>query len=309
MSIFDRITKGRVKKPLFMSMYSGPGVGKTEFGASFPKPLFFDFEESTHNIDVERIDNITSFEDVMDGLHEILECEVGAFQFKSIIVDTIDELERLMHVYIAEAAGKQTIDHIGWQKGYDQAVNLWAKFIAVCRQIRDKHNIHFVFLAHSFTKYKTELEKETTWTRYSMNLHKKAADFIFGQVEMVLFAKKEVSFKKDSEGQIHAKDTDKRTLCTSLSAHYDAKNRIGLPPTLPMPYKNGFEVLWNAYEKAFNETAESVHKECTDLVKKIKDEKKVKEILSFIDTEKNKNDITVMRSSLASIKKIVEGQK
>lgn len=299
MSILNNVKKGKVKKPLFLCLYSGPGVGKTDFGASFPKPLFFDFEESTHNIDVDRLDNLKDFSEVMTALTEILEHDPGALEFKSIIFDTIDELERLMHNHIAQDNGKKSIDHIGWQKGFDYAVNLWADFISICRQIRDRHNIHFVFLAHSSHKSKDDIEKEESYMRNTINLHKKAVSFVFGAVEMVLFAKKDVKFTKDSEGKTYAKDSSKRTLCTSLSAHYDAKNRIGLPPLMPMPVKNGFNVIWTAYESAFSETAEQVFQKCLKAIEKVKDEAIKKQMTDYVNA--NKTDLAIMRNSLIRI--------
>lgn len=303
MSIFNKIKSGKIKKPIFCILYSGPGVGKTDFGASFPKPLFFDFEESTHNIDVKRIDNLTKFHEVMDGLNEILSKATGELEFKSIVFDTIDELERLMHVSIAQENGKKSIDHIGWQKGFDYAVNIWADFISVCRQIRDKHNIHFLFLAHDAHKSRQDIEKEETYMRNTINLHKKAISFMFGAVEMVLYAKKEVKFKKDDEGNTYAVDSDKRNLCSSLSAHYDAKNRIGLPSIMPMPVKNGFSVLYSAYEKEFNRTPEELEKICIELADKIEDKSKKDQIKAYIT--QNKSDIEILRSCRIRINEIL----
>jgi len=307
MSILEKVKRGRVKKPLFMCLYSGPGVGKTDFGASFPKPLFFDFEESTHNIDVDRIDNLQRYSEVRDGLHEILNSEPGTLEFKSIVFDTIDELERMMHVQIASDAGKKTIDHIGWQKGFDYAVNLWAEFIGICRMIRDKHNIHFLFLAHSAHKSKDDIEKEQTYMRNTINLHKKSAAFVFGAVEMVLYAKKDISFKKDAEGNVFAKDSSKRSLCTGLSAHYDAKNRLQLAPIMPMPVKNGFAVIWTAYERAFSQTPEQAIAECKKAMEKVKDEKIKVEMVNYID--KNKTDIMKIRTALLRINEIIGEQE
>lgn len=307
MSIFQKIKKGRVKKPLFCILYSGPGTGKTGAGASFPDPLFFDFEESTHNIDVERIDNITEFQDVMNGLDEILNEKAGSLPFKSIIFDTIDELERLMHNHIASENGKKSIDHIGWQKGFDYAVNLWADFISTCRLIRDKHHIHFLFLAHDAHKSKQDIEKEETYTRNTINLHKKAISFMFGAVEMVLYAKKEVKFKKDSEGNTYAIDTDERKVYCTLSAHYDAKNRIGLPSSLPMPPKGFFSVLWKAYETEFNRTPDDLEKQCLKTLESVKDPAKKEQIKSYIGA--NNKDIEILRSCLIRINEIIGEQQ
>ena len=297
MSFFTKGSSGRIQKPLFMALYSGPGIGKTDVGASFPKPYFFDFEESTHNIDVKRHRPL-SFDEIMEDLEEIRD-ESEIKDFKSIIFDTIDELERLIHKQVAFDKDKASIDDIGWQKGFGLAVNKWADFISICREIRDKHNIHFCFLAHSFTTLKADIEKGLSYSRYSMALHKKAADYIFGQVEMVLFAKKDIALRQTADEKVIVKDLDKRILYTNLSALYDAKNRIGLPPELPMPHKDTFNVLWNAYNKAFNDTAESVYKECIEEIKGVKDDALRKQMMDYCN--QNINDVDILRSTLKRI--------
>lgn len=296
MSFFDKGTKGRVKKPLFMALYSGPGLGKTDFGASFPSPYFFDFEESTHNIDVQRHRPL-SFDEIMDDLTEIRDLDEKP-SFKSLIFDTIDELERLIHKQVAFDKDKASIDDIGWQKGFGMAVNKWADFISLCREIRDKHQIHFCFLAHSFDMTTTNIENGLTYSRYSMALHKKASNYIFGQVEMVLFAKKDIALKQVDDKTV-AKDLDKRILYTNLSALYDAKNRIGLPAQLPMPQKKGFDILWSAYLTAFNETPETLYKKCMDEIKGVQKEELKKQMTDYV--EANKKDLSILRSTLQRI--------
>lgn len=297
MSFFDKRSNGRKKKPIFMCLYSGPGIGKTDFGASFPSPHFFDFEESTDSIDVSR-SRPTSFTELMMDLAEIRDAE-DVKGIKTLVFDTIDEQERLIHKHVAKEAKKAHIENIGWQKGYDMAVNHWADFISICREIRDKHHIHFVFLAHSTGRSHTDLEQGESFSRHAMCLHRKAAEYVFAMVEMVLFAKKDIAIYKDGD-KITAKDVDERILCTSLSAHYDAKNRIGLPSVMPMPYKNGFQVLWSAYNKAFNETPEQVYSECCELIKKVKDDKTRNSMQEYCD--KFKTDLAILRSALQKIK-------
>jgi hypothetical protein len=307
-SIFKKKTKGKIKKPLFAALYSGPGIGKTDFGKSFPAPLFFDFEESTHNEEVNRIDGILSYDEFYCGLQEILEEDVGSdnIDFKSIIIDTCDELERLIHNKIAEDAEKESIENIGWQKGYDLAVNYWSKIVSILRRIRDKHGTHTLFISHAAKITFKNFEKEASYQKYAMGIHPKASNYLFGQVEMVLFAKKEVSIKKDRDGNVFAKDSDRRVLCTSLSALYDAKNRVGLPPTLPMPVSNGFDTVWGAYNKAFDFTPKQVIEEAMELVKEIKDEKTRTDIMKFL--KDNDKHITKLKVGLNRIKTIVGEQ-
>lgn len=306
MSFFERGTRGRVKKPLFVALYSGPGIGKTSFFASFPKPYFFDFEESTHNIDVMR-HRPSSFSQVMDDLEEIYN-ESKITDFKSLIFDTVDELERLMHRQIASDKGKDSIDDIGWQKGYNNySIDKLHDFISLCREIRDKHNIHIGYSAHAQSTVKIDLEKGLSYNRYSMALHRKAAEYLFGQVDIVLFAKKDMALRQTSDERVIAKDLNKRILHTNYSALYDAKNRIGLPDTLPMPQDKGFNVLWAAYNKAFDATPESLYQECLAEMKGVKDEKLKKQMSDYCEI--NKADLSIMRSTLQRIKDIKKEQK
>ncbi len=309
MSFFQKITRGRIKKPLFMVLYSSGGVGKTQVGHSFPDPFFYDFEESTHNIDVKR-HRPTDFEEVLTDLQEVLD-EKEITDFKSIIFDTVDELERLIHKHVAKDKKKNSIEDIGWQKGYDIAITYWAELISLCRQIRDKHKIHFCFLAHSFDRSSTYIENGESYLRHSMALHKKAADFLFAQVEMVLFAKKDIAIKIKDDRAI-VRDLETRKVYTNLSAHYDAKNRVGLPPEMPMPYFDGvgnnrglFHVVYDAYNKAFTETPEVVLKECLDQIPNVQDEALREQMSSFV--ESNKTDLSVLRATLVKINSYIKG--
>lgn len=277
-------------------------VHNTSAAATFPNPHFFDFEESSHSLDVSRT-RPTSWDEIYKDLMDIRDSQnpvdpIRKQTIQTLVFDTIDELERLIHAKVAESKGKQDIGDIGWQKGFDAAVNYWAKLISITRDIRDRHNMNIVFLAHSFSKSKTDLEKEAYFARYQMALHPKASDYIFGQVEMVLFAKKEIAFKTVDD-KTFAKDLKTRVLCTSLSAYYDAKNRIGLPDTLPFPKDNMYQILKDAYEKAFNETPGTVLKECLLELKDIDAEKRA---VIENDLKQYKDDISSLREALKHIK-------
>ena len=284
-SFFNTITSGKIRKPLFMALYTRPSVGKTDFGASFPDPFFFDFEESTHNIDVKR-KRPESWEQLMDDLLEIRDAQ-KITQFKSIIFDTIDEMERLIHNSVADYRNKDFIQDIGFQKGFELSITYWANLVSVCRQIRDKHNLHFLFLAHAKEMIKSDRETGMDYYRYSMALHHKAADYIFGQIEMVLFAKKEVKLIKKDD-RILAKDSERRVIYTQLGAMWDAKNRIGLPAQFEMPTRGGFQIIWAAYEKAFGETEDAVYNECLKEIEGVTDEKLKADMTAFVEANKTK---------------------
>lgn len=304
MSFFTDLSSGKIKKPLFMALYTRPSVGKTDFGASFPDPAFFDFEESTHNINVKR-KRPTSWDELMGDLDEILRRD-KITEFKSLVFDTIDEMERLIHKAVAEYRKKEFIQDVGFQKGYELSVNFWADFISILREIRDKHQIHILLLAHAKEAIKSDRETGLDYYRYSMSLHHKAADYIFGQVEMVLFAKKEVRLIKQDD-RVLAKDSEKRFIYTNLGAMWDAKNRIGLPSQFEMPSRGGFSIIWRAYEKAFNENEETVFHECLEEINGVIDDKARQDMTAYC--EANKSVLANLRAARERIKKIKGDQK
>lgn len=302
MSFFDKIQSGVIYKPFFILFYSEPGIGKTDFARSFPDPFFFDFEESTHMINVKRHRPL-SFQEILNDLDEIY-ARPKITEFKSIIFDTADEMERLIHWLVAEDEKKTNIKKVGWNKGYDYAIDYWALLISKCRLIRDKHQIHFIFNAHSQNFNKTDSELEATFNKTTMALNKKAASYLFGQVEMVLYGKKEVAIKHLEE-KTFAKDLGTRVMCTQQNVGWDAKNRIGLPSVMPMPFGNGYNVLKEAYEKSKEETPEKVHTECIRLIEKIQEKEDHQSIREFCDS--HKENIAMLRMCLEKIKIRVGG--
>ena len=99
-------TSGKVKKPFMMGLYSDPGIGKTDFANSFPKPYFFDFEESSHNIDVRRY-RPTSWLDLINGLTHFYNKKAPQDEVKTFVFDTCDELQRLIFDDVAKAKRMQ----------------------------------------------------------------------------------------------------------------------------------------------------------------------------------------------------------
>ena len=110
---------------------------------------------------------------------------------------------------------------------------------------------------------------------------------------MVLFAQKDVAIKYLEDGTAVIKDLETRTIYTSLSATYDAKNRIGLPKSLKMPINNAYSVLMNAYNKAYDQTAEDLFKICENLLTKIEDKSESDPIREYCVLNKDNKIIVI----------------
>lgn len=299
MSLLNQVVSGFVKKPLFILLHSGKGVGKTTFGASAPQPLFFDFEESTDSMNVNRV-YPRSFEETMDTLVEIEQAKAGSLPYKALVFDSADRMEALLHKTVAQDSGKTDINDIGYKQGFVYALDYWQKFVNLTKAIRDKHQMHIIILCHSTVKKFEDPVANSAYDRFEIKLHHKAADLLTELSEVVLFAKKDVAIKTE-RGQAKGKATDfpERYLYTQLHAAYDAKNRIGLPAKILMPENGAFDILWDHYEKASGETPEDVHKQCCEAIKRVMDEETRKTMKDYVD--QNKSNLNTLRQALDRI--------
>lgn len=308
MSLLDNSTSGKIDVNPMLAYYTLAGCGKTTFAASFPRPGFIDFEEGSYDFDLARRWEPESWTDLIKLLKEIHGAPKGGLDIESLVFDTADAIEVRMHIQLAEDAEKESIEDIGWQKGYQIALSYWAELIKICKQIRKKHNLWIVFLAHAVPIKREDLHLGARFSRYGMNLHPKASEYLFSQLDLVMFGKQDVSFKKQKgKDLLVAKDEKDIIAHTRLSCHWDAKNRYGLPERIVMPVRNGFTMLKSFIDKAKTETSEVVEQECYAAISRVKDQSLAKEMVAYVAHQAKIKDVRVMRNALDIIQdKIME---
>jgi hypothetical protein len=103
----------------------GPeGIGKSTLAAQFPAPVFLDTEGGTHHLDVARLPAPKSWDDVTRA---ITAPATEAHDFKTLVIDTIDWLEKLLVDYVCKQANKASIEDFGYGKGYVVLAEEFAK--------------------------------------------------------------------------------------------------------------------------------------------------------------------------------------
>jgi len=97
-------------------LYGRPKIGKSTFCANFPDALFIATEPGLNHLSVFKV-SVNNWEKFLAVCKEIAE---GKHQFKTIIIDTIDNLVMYCNEYICQ---QNDIDHIsdmpmgkGWAK-------------------------------------------------------------------------------------------------------------------------------------------------------------------------------------------------
>jgi hypothetical protein len=113
-------------------------------------------------------------------------------------------------------------------------VDEWRRFLAALERLQAAKRMHVVMLAHS--QIRTFKNPEgPDYDRYAIKLNDKAAGPLKEWVDALLFARHQELAHQEKK-KVRGVSTGARLLHTERSAAYDAKNRYGLPPELPLSW-------------------------------------------------------------------------
>lgn len=224
-----KITKGRVPRARRVLIYGENGIGKSSLAAAFPKPIFLNLEDGIGDLDVDSSDVIKSVTEFTGCLIELANSD-----YETIVVDTIDWLEKLIFDDVAKEAGKKTIDDIGFGKGY-QSVELRWKHLFEGFGYLWQQGRHIVFTCHESIEKFTNPEGDS-YNYWRPSLHLKGSGCVTEWMDEVFFLRYRTSTLTKDEGfgakRAVAVGGKERYMATTKSAAYEAKNRLGLPDEL-----------------------------------------------------------------------------
>jgi hypothetical protein len=210
------------------------GVGKTTFASNFPGCVFIDTEGSTKHMDVARFDAPESLNDVMDQLAWVLG---NPEKIGTVVIDTVDWLERLIFKAVCDEKKIQNIEDIGYGKGYVYAKQKMQGILDILDQIIAR-GVHVVLVCHSMIRKFEQPDEMGSYDRYTLKLNEKnIAPTVKEWVDMLLFVNYKTDVITGSDGKTKkGKGGQKRVMYANHSACWDAKNRFGLPDEMPFEY-------------------------------------------------------------------------
>ena len=298
-TMLQTVKTGKIFRPLLIMVYGPDGVGKSSFGARAPKPIFVGPEQGTDHLDVARCSPKT-FAETKAVIKELITDE---HDYETLVIDSLDWIEPEIIQPILERDNVKSINLAakGYGNGVEELLGIWKDFITALNILRDKRKMNIILIAHSDIVDFTDPQAQMTYQRYQLKLHKKTNPIFREYVDAVLFANYETFAKKD-EGKVKAFSSGSRVIHTERRPGFDAKNRFGLPFTLPL------SIEWNEFveacRKGVPESIEVILSRITGLIGLVKDEATRLKVQETV--KKSENDANALLRILNRLEVITE---
>jgi len=222
------ITKGKRQTPIRGIIMGTSGIGKSTFAAGLPKPLFLDTEESTNELDVDRI-TITDWQHLLDTIRQVAN---STLTYQTIVIDTADWAERMLIENLLKKNGKKSIEDYGFGKGYTIAAEEFGRFLTATDALTAK-GMHVVFIAHTKVVRVSPPDQTDGYDRYELKMSKQSAPLLKEWSDLLIFAHTQVTIVEGTDGRVKAQGGKERVMHTTSSAAWDAKNRFACPRSCP----------------------------------------------------------------------------
>lgn len=220
-------------------VYGVEGIGKSTFASGAPNPIYIQTEDGLGSLNVSHFPLATHISDVMSAIESLY---VNQNEFQSVVIDSIDWLENLI---TKDVEARHDAKDLAYGKGAIIAAEKLREVLEGLNALRNEKGMAVILIAHCEIKRFDSPEVEP-FDRYQPKLQTRASALVREWCDAVLFANYKTIVKKDDVGfnktVARGISTGERLLFTSEKPAYMAKNRYGLPESIPLS--------WEAFESA-----------------------------------------------------------
>ena len=237
MKLLGQVQRGKALAPRRTLLYGVHGVGKSTFGSMAEQPIFLQTEDGLGNIECERFPVASQYADVIAALSELY---TEGHEYRTVVIDSADWLERLIFADVCQKRGVESIEDIGYGKGYVFALTNWREVLQGLDALRSERGMAVILIAHAQIERFANPETDT-YDRYSPRLQKQASALVQEWCDEVLFTTYKVHTKTTNEGfdrkRVQGIGTGERIIRTTERPAHVAKNRLNLPDEFPLDYR------------------------------------------------------------------------
>ena len=225
------LTSGKIETAKKVVIYGPEGIGKSTLASKFPGTVFIDTEGSTKELDVVRYPTPTEWFNILD---EIDDCIVNT-PCKTLVIDTADWAEQLCSREVCKRLKVSGIEDVGYGKGYVYLSEYFSELLKACDKCIAA-GINVVFTAHAFMRKFEQPDEMGAYDRWEMKLTKKDAPMLKEWADMVLFCNYKTNVITDQATKSKKATGGSRVMYAAHHPCWDAKNRYGLPDSMPMSF-------------------------------------------------------------------------
>jgi hypothetical protein len=233
--LLETIQAGRKRRPRRALVYGVQGVGKSTFGATSDRPVFVQTEDGLGNIDCDCLPLARSTKEVLDALSALYTEE---HSYRTVVIDSLDWLERMIWDDVCAEFGVKYLEKAdgGYGKGYTYTLPRWRSFLDGLDALREHRNMAVILTAHARAE-KFQTPENTAHDRFAPRLHKLASALVQEWCDEIFFA----TYSAISDpSRVKTEAAPERVMRTCEGPTHIAKNRLGMPPELPLE--------WAAYD-------------------------------------------------------------
>jgi AAA domain len=261
------IQRGRLKTPLRYLFYSTEGIGKSTLAADSPNPLFLDIEGGSPELIVSRYPFRDepgghvprTYQDVLDAISDLIDSPSHGYE--TLVVDTADALESLIHIHVSKVNGKKDVEAFGYGKGYKVASAEMRTFLSRLEVVQAK-GMAIIVLAHSMVRtFKNpdgpDYDRHQLCTHELVGAQLKAWSDVVGYLRYDGGA---AVLPGDASQAPRARgwSTGRRMIHLSREAAWDAKCRLSMPAAIELGVASPWAPFAAAKDAARDSTVESL---------------------------------------------------
>lgn len=232
MNGLDLIVSGRVARPRRVLLYGTHGIGKTTLGAACDSPIFIPTEDGLAEIEAPRFPLCESLEAFNAAVAALAS---HPHEFRTVVLDSADWLERLIWQDVARAERTSSIDAIPYGKGFGMARDRFAQVLASLDRLRNEFGMGVLLIAHAAIERFQNPETDP-YDRFAPKLHKHTSALVQEWADEVLFCSYKVVTRTSGEGfnkRTKGLGSGERVIYAEERPGHVAKSRCGLRPEIP----------------------------------------------------------------------------
>jgi hypothetical protein len=222
------IQTGKTNRAQKVIAYGVEKIGKTTLiSKAAPKPLFFDLENGTDLIDLDRV-KIGSCSELIYNMVELVKNQLD---YKTVVFDSVDAVERLLAEKVCKDNSWKNLKAPGYGDGFVVFRDEWNKFLFSLDALT-RAGIHVVLIGHARIANFTAPDSTETYNRYELQLDKENSITTKSWADAILFCNYRTTVVEGNDKKAHATGGKDRIIYTERCAAFDAGNRHGLADKL-----------------------------------------------------------------------------